>query len=113
MIIIPSKKTLVAGDLLYNKVHLWLREGRFEAWTKALDRIAAITDIDTVIPGHGATTNRSLINENKNYISDFVTTVRELKSAAKATAKMKMLYPEHRMERFLTFAIDGYFEQMK
>jgi glyoxylase-like metal-dependent hydrolase (beta-lactamase superfamily II) len=51
---VPSIRTLVAGDLIFNQVFLWLGEHRPEdvtAWAASLDRLARL-EPQTVVAGH-------------------------------------------------------------
>ncbi|KQX22638.1 MULTISPECIES: MBL fold metallo-hydrolase [unclassified Sphingomonas] len=54
MVWVPQLKTLVASDVLFNEVHLWVGE-HFEehraAWLKALDQIKTL-DPEVIVAGH-------------------------------------------------------------
>ncbi|MGW1159513.1 MBL fold metallo-hydrolase [Streptomyces sp. NPDC002513] len=75
---VPSIGLVVAGDAVYNDVHLYLAEsppeGR-QAWLRALDTIAAL-DPRAVVAGHkrpGAPDSPRTIAETRTYLHDFET----------------------------------------
>lgn len=75
---VPSVGLVVAGDAVYNDVHLYLAESPAEgrqAWLHALDTIAAL-DPRAVIAGHkrpGSRDDPKSIAETRKYIHDFET----------------------------------------
>jgi glyoxylase-like metal-dependent hydrolase (beta-lactamase superfamily II) len=94
---VPSVGLVVAGDLAYNDVHLYLAESnaqtRFE-WIAALDKIESLNP-RAVIAGHkrdGNDDSPKIIEETRQYIRDFdrvaTTTARGLYD------KMLELYPD-------------------
>jgi glyoxylase-like metal-dependent hydrolase (beta-lactamase superfamily II) len=66
---IPSARTLIAQDLIYNKVHFFVGQKSpdgtlcFEGWIKALERFESV-GYDLVLPGHGAPADGSIFREN-------------------------------------------------
>lgn len=66
---LPQIDTVIISDLVYNRVHPWLAEGRSDLWLAALDtakrRYEAAT---TLYPGHGAAGPASIIDEQTAYI---------------------------------------------
>lgn len=75
---VPSIGLVVAGDAVYNDVHLYLAESPAEgrrAWLHALDAIATL-DPQAVIAGHkrpGRPDDPKNIAETRKYIHDFET----------------------------------------
>ncbi|MFF4960697.1 MBL fold metallo-hydrolase [Streptomyces sp. NPDC001222] len=73
---VPSIGLVVAGDAVYNDVHLYLAESPAEgrrAWLHALDTIAAL-DPEAVVAGHknpDRPDDPKTIDETRRYIHDF------------------------------------------
>ena len=69
-------KTLVAGDLLFNEVHLWLGESlqpERKAWAASVDRLSAL-GATKVIAGHkkpGLPDDTSSLAYTKSYLARF------------------------------------------
>jgi cyclase len=61
MVYFPQLKTLHTGDLMAgtNPLIDYNGGGSLVEWTKTLDKAMATYDFDTVIPGHGAVTNKA------------------------------------------------------
>lgn len=70
---LPAEKTLIAQDLVYNKVHMFVGQRSmdgtlcFDGWIAALERFAR-GDYELVIPGHGVPTDASVFQENIAYL---------------------------------------------
>ncbi len=71
---VPSIKTLISGDLIFNKMHLYNADVyRPQLWIDILDSLRpAFGDIETLIPGHGEVGGASLIDENRKYLEEFI-----------------------------------------
>lgn len=71
---IPSSRTLIPGDMIFNKMHLYNADVyRPQKWIDILDSFApAFGRIDTVIPGHGEVTDAGVISENREYLEEFI-----------------------------------------
>jgi glyoxylase-like metal-dependent hydrolase (beta-lactamase superfamily II) len=74
---IPSTQTIVAGDLVFNGVHVWLANSTQRsraAWLSSLDRLEALHP-RTVIAGHKRDSNTpdspEVIAATRNYIKVF------------------------------------------
>jgi glyoxylase-like metal-dependent hydrolase (beta-lactamase superfamily II) len=95
---IPSIKTLVAGDVVYQGVHPWTAEtdgeGR-KAWLKTLQELAALGPT-TVVAGHKdpkAADDKSGIELTQAYLGAFDAAVASSKAADEAEAKIVAKYP--------------------
>jgi glyoxylase-like metal-dependent hydrolase (beta-lactamase superfamily II) len=96
---VPDVGLVIAGDAVYNDVHLYLAESdpaRRKAWIAAIDRIEAL-DPRAVISGHkraGRADDPHTLEETRQYIRDFdridaaTTTARELYD------QMLAIYPD-------------------
>jgi glyoxylase-like metal-dependent hydrolase (beta-lactamase superfamily II) len=107
---IPGTRTLITGDLAYNKVHPWLRENRPEGWLKVLDRLEKLNP-ETIHPGHGPVGGPEILAANREYIQAFVaaTAAPAVKSAA--IEKLRSLYPDYALPVIVEYSVNGRMEQ--
>jgi glyoxylase-like metal-dependent hydrolase (beta-lactamase superfamily II) len=106
---VKSANALIAGDLLYSQVHLWLAEGRSSAWKVTLEKLMLQTTAATkVYPGHGAAGGQELIEQNIGYIKAFEESLK-LPNAADAKVQMKAKYPNYALPVILDIAVDAGF----
>ncbi|MDH6707553.1 glyoxylase-like metal-dependent hydrolase (beta-lactamase superfamily II) [Kitasatospora sp. MAA19] len=95
---VPSIGLVVAGDAVYNDVHLYLAESSAEgrqAWLHALDTIAAL-DPQAVIAGHkrpGSPDDPANIAETAKYIHDFETVAERTTTTLELYQGMLDLHP--------------------
>jgi len=109
---IPSLKTVVAGDTVFNGVHVWLRETNAEqrkAWMKTLDEIGALGPT-TVIAGHKdpkAKDDPAAVKATRDYIEAFDAAVASSKSSAEVQQKVKAKYGSYQLDIILQLAADA------
>jgi glyoxylase-like metal-dependent hydrolase (beta-lactamase superfamily II) len=112
----PQNKQLIVSDLVYNRIHPWLAEGRSESWLKQLELVKQrYKDAQMVYAGHGAAGTLALLEEQAGYIRVF----RDLVFGAvkngqvskddkkRITDQLKLLYPAYPMEGLIAYNIDG------
>jgi glyoxylase-like metal-dependent hydrolase (beta-lactamase superfamily II) len=76
---LPQIDAVIISDLVYNRVHPWLAEGRSDSWLKAFAKAnRCFASAAVLYAGHGATGSPSIINEQAAYIND----VREIVASA-------------------------------
>ncbi len=86
---VPSARTVIAGDLLFNQVHLWTGESLAparKAWLASLDRLAA-TGATRFVAGHkkpGLPDDASAIAFSRGYLQKFEQVVAESKGRRKS-----------------------------
>jgi glyoxylase-like metal-dependent hydrolase (beta-lactamase superfamily II) len=95
---IPEIKTLVAGDLLFNEMHLWLGEslqpGR-AAWARSVERLASL-GATRVVAGHkkpGLPDDPSTIAYTRRYLQVFEQSVRSSHNSAQLRASIQAAFP--------------------
>ncbi|MEO0031421.1 MAG: hypothetical protein RIS94_1179 [Pseudomonadota bacterium] len=94
----PETKTLIAGDVLYNGVYVWLGEHtpqRYADWLAVLDRLEAMNP-NRVIAGHrqpGLPDDNMSIAWTRAYIKAFIDARGKAKSAKELAALMAERYP--------------------
>ncbi|MEU4489905.1 MBL fold metallo-hydrolase [Streptomyces purpurascens] len=67
---LPDQRVLIAQDLVYNDVHLYLGNNDITGWEKAVDALAAESGYDTVLAGHGLPTGPEVYAEVRRYLAD-------------------------------------------
>jgi hypothetical protein len=66
---LPQIDSVIISDLVYNRVHPWLAEGRSELWLAALaDAKRRFSSSHVLYAGHGAAGSPSIIDEQAAYI---------------------------------------------
>jgi glyoxylase-like metal-dependent hydrolase (beta-lactamase superfamily II) len=67
-----DERTVFVGDLVYGGMHAYLADGYLEEWLACLDRLDRELDRDaTLYVGHGAPAGKSLIGEQRRYVTAF------------------------------------------
>lgn len=100
-IYIPSIGALVGGDLIFNKIHLWLTEATPEArkaWLGSIDRMAALHP-KIVVAGHklpGLPDDDSALTFTRDYLVAFETAAAESKTSKELIARIKARFPDTR-----------------
>lgn len=96
---VPSIDLVVAGDAVYNDVHLYLAESLDEgrrSWLDALDTVAAL-DPQAVVAGHknpGRPDDPRTIAETRQYIRDFEAVAERTSSTLDLYRGMLQLHPD-------------------
>jgi cyclase len=68
VVYVPEDGVLYMGDMLFNGSHPAVWAGPVTNWIKACDRMLA-WDVETVVPGHGALTDKGGIREQRDYLA--------------------------------------------
>ena len=95
---VPSIGLVVAGDAVYNDVHLYLAESnpaKRQEWITALDKIDALKP-RAVVAAHKRPERRDLpenVGETRRYVRDFDRLVQTASSAQELYDEMLALYP--------------------
>ena len=96
---VPSIGLVVAGDAVYNDVHVFLGESSADSrkeWLAALDTIESLKP-NAVVAGHkrpGAADTPNTVAETRQYIRDFDRIAAETQSARSLYDRMLALYPD-------------------
>jgi glyoxylase-like metal-dependent hydrolase (beta-lactamase superfamily II) len=93
---IPSVKTVISGDTVYNGVHVWTAETRAPArtaWLATLDAIEKLKP-EVVIAGHQTPDAKTDVSAfTREYLKAFEIAVKSSKTANEALEKVKAKYP--------------------
>jgi glyoxylase-like metal-dependent hydrolase (beta-lactamase superfamily II) len=112
---LPQLDTVIISDLVYNRVHPWLAEGRSGKWLDALARATQLFGgARALLPGHGAAGGVDLLAAQ----SDYITAMREavagvagggLDAAGKAAIRARMtgLYPDFELASLIEANAEG------
>ena len=96
---VPSIGLIVAGDVVYNKCHMYVGDTTHESrlnWIADLERLAALNPA-IVVAGHkkpGAPDSPSAIEETKRYLEDFDRLQKSATSDHDLFDQMTALYPD-------------------
>jgi glyoxylase-like metal-dependent hydrolase (beta-lactamase superfamily II) len=95
---IPSLRTAVTGDIVYDGVHPWTAEttpASRKAWSTTLDKLSAMKP-DKVIPGHqkaDKSSDPANLEFTRTYLAAYDEALAASKNAKDLEAKMKEKYP--------------------
>jgi cyclase len=95
----PQLKTVHTGDLMAGASPLidYNGGGSLIEWTKTLDAVMSKLDFDTVIPGHGAVTNKAGLKKYRDDVEKLQTRVRGLVKQGKTEADLaKVMTDEYK-----------------
>jgi glyoxylase-like metal-dependent hydrolase (beta-lactamase superfamily II) len=96
---VPSIRTLVAGDLVFDQMYLWMGEhgpADIAAWGRSLDALAALKP-EVVVPGHskpGLANDVSGLVFSQRYIALWPGFVASSKDSAELRAQVQQAFPE-------------------
>jgi glyoxylase-like metal-dependent hydrolase (beta-lactamase superfamily II) len=72
-----DRSTVFCGDQGYNHMHCYLADGHWESWLAHLDSLRADLPAGvTLLPGHGESAGRELLDWQRGYIETFGAAVR-------------------------------------
>jgi glyoxylase-like metal-dependent hydrolase (beta-lactamase superfamily II) len=96
---VPSLKALIAGDLVFHGIHLWLGESlapNYLAWLDALDLMIDL-EPEVVVAGHKIPhleDDPSSLAFTRQYLVDFSRLAKEVDTSEELIAQVRALYPE-------------------
>ncbi|WP_371663051.1 MBL fold metallo-hydrolase [Streptomyces sp. NBC_00280] len=67
---LPGQGVLIAQDLIYHDVHLYLGNNDIAGWQQAVDALAAESGYDTILAGHGLPAGPEIYEEVRRYLAD-------------------------------------------
>ena len=107
---VPDMQAICSGDIVYNNIHMWLRNSTpdsREAWLASLDAVAAL-EPSTIITGHkdpdAPDDNATrVLDQSRRYIEDFGRTVARSSTPREVIDAMLAKYPAYG-NRYTLFA---------
>jgi glyoxylase-like metal-dependent hydrolase (beta-lactamase superfamily II) len=109
---VVNPNALIAGDVLYNNVHLVLSECASLGWLNNLATLKAL-GYGTFYPGHGAEAKAAIFNADAQYIKDVVPIMDAAATQDDAKAQIKQAYPAYQSDFLLNFSVGQYFTNCK
>jgi glyoxylase-like metal-dependent hydrolase (beta-lactamase superfamily II) len=110
---LPGHGILFSSDLIYNRVHPWLAEGRSEAWLTQLERaLSTHSSVRVVYPGHGAETDLRGFEAVRHYINRFHTLLRTATELPTVAAAMKAEFPGYPLEMLLDYNMPAVLKEL-
>ncbi len=88
---IPSLRTALAGDIVFNGVHAWLGasdSAKMVAWRESLDRIAALHPV-AVVAGHKQNVNAPDSPDQLNIMKDYLITFDALRQKSTTAPELR------------------------
>ena len=111
---IPSIKTVVAGDIVYDGVHAWTANTNPQerkAWLATLDQIAALQPAK-VVPGHQAPARQqdpSNLQATKDFLIAFDEALASSRTPEEVQQKIKAKYPDLALDVILKLGSEAAF----
>lgn len=115
---VPSIDTIVAGDVVYNRIHMMLAFGgppQWQAWLESIDRIEAL-NARTIVAGHkkpDASDNdlATILDGSRGYIRDFRDAVAASSTAGEVVETMNAKYKDYGNLTTLLFSARAVFPE--
>jgi glyoxylase-like metal-dependent hydrolase (beta-lactamase superfamily II) len=105
-IFLPEEQTLFSSDLIYNRAHPWLAEGRSIAWlAQVAAALAKYKRVVRIFPGHGDETTLAGFNAIMIYICRFQQLIREHAADEDVLKLMKAEFVSYSLENLLAYNI--------
>ncbi len=111
-IYIPFLKSLISGDMVYNRVHLWLadKEGNPASWKRQLSKLPSEFNVEKIYPGHGPNGGLELVASNIRYIEAFEDIMKNMHDRQDAKNRMRSLYPDSKLSVISDLSVDLHFK---
>jgi len=111
-LVLPGKKALIAGDLVYHDIHLVLAECEWQGWLDNLTSLKAM-GFETIYPGHGGKTDMAVLDADAEYIKAVIPIMDGAATADAAKTAIKQKYAKYGSDYLLGFSVDTYFTACK
>ncbi len=102
---LPELKTLIAQDLVYNGVHLFLGQNAFDGWIDVMKTLKADKDIKTVLAGHGKPADPSVYDKMITYLEDAKNIFATAKNGEEFKQGLMKKYPDYKGPFLLDISI--------
>lgn len=96
---IPSISTLIASDVVFSDVHIWIADmrtqERINLWMESLDKLEKLNP-RVVIPGHAqknSTFSPSAFSFTRSYIHNFLKLLKTTKNSKELISEVDRIYP--------------------
>ncbi len=93
---VPSARAFVAGDLLFNDLHLYMADtNNPTSWISAIEASRNLGPIDLVFPGHGPAGGTEIFDKNVKWLEDYREVAKPGVRIADIAKEMTKRYPEY------------------
>ncbi|HUS02607.1 MAG TPA: hypothetical protein VMY77_12805, partial [Chitinophagaceae bacterium] len=118
VMILPKEGIAFMGDMLFEKRHPYFADGNPDSLKKHLDKIYADTALHQFVPGHGDISNRSVIKEMTQYISDVKQLVtdgikKQLPDSVIKKSAVPLAYADWKFAQFFGYNVSFLLQQNK
>lgn len=92
-IALPAEGVVLAQDVVYNNLHLYIAEKHFEGWKAAVEQLRA-RGFQTILPGHGAASGPEVYDFVLAYLDVAQTAVDEATGPADLKTRLVTSFPD-------------------
>lgn len=93
---LPSARALVAGDLIFNRYHLYMSDtNNPNSWIRAIEQARGIGPIDTVFPGHGKFGGVEICAQTIKWLEDYRAVAKPGVHFTAVAKEMTRRYPDY------------------
>lgn len=107
--ILPNYGVLIAQDLAYNNIHLFIGNNHHDNWLVEIDRLAQLSNINMVLAGHGEPTTKEVFKKMRNYLNCVKLFLTENKDSAALKSHLIKNFPEYRSSHLIDISNDYLF----
>jgi len=91
---LPDEDILIAQDLMFNMVHVWIAERRFDDWAEAI-RSYQLLPYSRILPGHGRPGGRELYEQVLDYLAAAEPELAKAHNGEELKEALIRLFPDH------------------
>ncbi|MEM7344676.1 MAG: MBL fold metallo-hydrolase [Chloroflexota bacterium] len=102
---LPEYDVIATGDLIYNNYHMVMNPN-IPNWLDQLDQLAALSDYQLILPGHGEPTDPSVYAASSDYLETALSLYNEIDDPDEFQEALINAYPDHRAPFFLGLAAE-------
>jgi len=104
---------VLCSDMVYDHVHPWLNELRFDGIKAHEAALAALPDVDTLYPGHGGPMTKAQLDEYVAYVDEFLAVAATAPDAKTIIDTMSKAHPDYATMAGLRFSASAYVDARK
>lgn len=94
-IALPDQGVVITQDLVYNKVHLFVADRRFDTWAAVIEQHKQLP-YDTILPGHGVPGGTELYDQVLDYLAAAKPAVEQATAGEQLKTTLTQRFPDHR-----------------
>ncbi|WP_444229925.1 MBL fold metallo-hydrolase [Corynebacterium durum] len=93
VIALPDQDVLIAQDLVYNNLHLFIAEGHLDHWLAIVDELRQ-RGFGTIVPGHGAASGPEVFDFVESYLRTAKPILAEATSPEELSERLIAAFPD-------------------